>query len=137
MYVHKYVYVYVHAYACVHAHVFIPGFVTESKYFLLPPPTQAVRSNCSIVDIYVSYTNPHPNPAIYAEKYTASDGRPAFLQMEGQSNGLPVFATLMGTRLGDPACLNPGYEMKFETLNREWVTKIPLKKYSQMRLKIC
>ncbi|XP_076438556.1 uncharacterized protein LOC143277563 [Babylonia areolata] len=59
----------------------------------------AVRSNCSILDVFVSYTNPHPNAALYTEKYTTTDGKPAFITMEGQKHGLPVYVTVVGSRL--------------------------------------
>ena len=86
---------------------------------------QAVRSNCSIVDVYVSYTNPRPNPAIYSQQFTVSDGKPAYLTMEGQENGLPVYVTVVGSRLPNTSaelanCSDFTYEMKFEPMTREW-----------------
>ncbi|KAL8620168.1 hypothetical protein ACOMHN_062051 [Nucella lapillus] len=82
---------------------------------------KAIRSNCSILDVYVSYTNPRPNAAIYAEKFTVSDGKPAFLTMEQQHHGLPVYITVLGTRLPNATaqlvnCSDFTYQMNFETV---------------------
>ena len=87
---------------------------------------QAIRTNCSVADIYVSYTNPRPNAALYTEKLSAAQGRPAYLTMEGQAPGMPVYVTVVGARLPDSAaqlvnCLDFTYELKLETVNREWV----------------
>ncbi|KAK7105719.1 hypothetical protein V1264_017063 [Littorina saxatilis] len=80
----------------------------------------AVRSNCSILDIYVSYSNPRPSAALYAEKFPAHDGKPAFLTMEGTDHGKPVYVTVVGTRLPNSTaqltnCSDFLYELKFET----------------------
>ena len=87
-------------------------------------PIQAIRTNCSIADIYVSYTNPRPNAAIYAEKLSAAVNKPAFLTMEGQAPGKPVYVTVVGTRLPSTtaqlaSCLDFTYEFKLESITRE------------------
>ena len=60
---------------------------------------QVVDVSCGIAEVYVSYTNPNPNPALYAEKYTATDGHPAYLMSESRHNGQPVYITVIGSRL--------------------------------------
>ncbi|PVD27457.1 hypothetical protein C0Q70_12617 [Pomacea canaliculata] len=61
--------------------------------------TVSFQVNCGILDVYVSYTNPNPNAAMYTEKYTAQTGRPAYLTTSGTYNGQQVYITVVGTRL--------------------------------------
>nr|KAG5705787.1 hypothetical protein BaRGS_027446 [Batillaria attramentaria] len=59
---------------------------------------------CGILDVYVSTTDPKPNPAVYENKYQATDGSPAVLTVtEFLSKGTPVYITVVGTRLPDSA----------------------------------
>ena len=72
----------------------------------------------------MSYTNPRPNAAIYDEKLSAAVGKPAFLTMEGQKPGMPVYVTVVGTRLPNTSgqlasCLDFTYELKLESVTRE------------------
>lgn len=81
----------------------------------------AIRSNCSILDVYVSYTDPNPNPALYADKLTAEAGKPALLTMTSQQQGKPVYVTVVGTRLPNSSaellnCTDFNYTMGFEQI---------------------
>ncbi|KAK7105718.1 uncharacterized protein [Littorina saxatilis] len=85
--------------------------------------TVVVNVTCGIVDVYVSYTNPNPNPALYAEKYTATDGKPAYLTSTTSSNGQTVYMTVIGTRLPTTAdglrnCTDFKYQVAVEPI--EW-----------------
>ncbi|KAK7487970.1 hypothetical protein BaRGS_00020715 [Batillaria attramentaria] len=55
--------------------------------------------NCGILEIYTSYTNPNPGPAFYGEKFTATDGRPAYITTETNHDGRPLYMTVKGTNL--------------------------------------
>ena len=70
----------------------------ESSIPLFPDP-QVVNVTCGIADVYVSTNNPNPNPALYSEKYTATDGYPAFIHSEASNNGRPVYMTVIGNRI--------------------------------------
>ncbi|KAK7495804.1 hypothetical protein BaRGS_00013024 [Batillaria attramentaria] len=55
---------------------------------------------CGILDIYVSTTDPKPGPAVYENKYQASDESPAVLTVtDTLPEGTPVYITVVGTRL--------------------------------------
>ena len=61
---------------------------------------------CGRADVYVSHINPKPNPALYAEKYTAMDGHPAYVSSGVNDIGRPVYMTVIGTRLeGNHTCV--------------------------------
>ena len=49
---------------------------------------QVVNVTCGIAEVFISYTNPNPNPAMYAEKYTVTEGHPAFLISSVQNQGI-------------------------------------------------
>nr|KAG5700433.1 hypothetical protein BaRGS_010346 [Batillaria attramentaria] len=81
----------------------------------------AIRSNCSILDIYVSYTSPNPNPALYSEKLTSEQGKPAFLSMQSQKDGQQVYITVVGTRLPNSTaellnCTDFSYKLEYEKI---------------------
>lgn len=68
---------------------------------VIPPTngTTVVDVTCGIANVYISYTNPNPNPALYTEKFTATDGHPAYLTTAGIHDGQQVYMTVIGSKL--------------------------------------
>ncbi|XP_025099986.1 uncharacterized protein LOC112567508 [Pomacea canaliculata] len=92
------------------------------------PEQQATKTvmfevQCGTLDVYVSFTNPKPSPALYTHKYTAWDGRPAYLLTSSANDGLPVYISVVGTQL--PPSLAAieqctGFRIHIATVDRPW-----------------
>nr|KAG5705795.1 hypothetical protein BaRGS_027454 [Batillaria attramentaria] len=79
-----------------------PGGGSSNTESTAPDDNETIEANvtCGILDIYVSTTDPKPGPAVYENKYQATDGSPAFLTVtDTLPKGTPVYITVVGTRL--------------------------------------
>ncbi|XP_025101567.1 uncharacterized protein LOC112568475 [Pomacea canaliculata] len=88
-----------------------------------PNKTVMFEVQCGTLDVYVSFTNPKPSPALYTHKYTARDGRPAYLLTSSANDGLPVYISVVGTQL--PPSLAAieqctGFRIHIATVDRPW-----------------
>ena len=77
-----------------------------------------VTVNCGIVHVYTSYKTPHPGPAFYDLKETATDDRPLALFLNKSVDGRPLYITYVGKKLpGDVSglkhCNDSGYSVTF------------------------
>ncbi|KAK7487973.1 hypothetical protein BaRGS_00020718 [Batillaria attramentaria] len=75
-----------------------------------PEIIPVVNVTCGIAEIYVSDTNPNPSPALYTDKFTATDGSPAYLVTEATRNGRPVYVTVVGSHLPPQAAQLTNWE---------------------------
>nr|KAG5705789.1 hypothetical protein BaRGS_027448 [Batillaria attramentaria] len=84
---------------------------------------------CGILDIYVSTTDPKPGPAVYENKYQASDESPAVLTVtDTLPEGTPVYITVVGTRLPESVaqlrnCTDYGWTLGIVEKKKEEVDK--------------
>lgn len=85
-------------------------YVVPDKTVTLPTGTSTVTTtgghggvevnvSCGIAHIYLSYTNPNPNSAMYSQMFTATDDHPAYLTFLASSSDQPVYMTVVGSNL--------------------------------------